>query len=60
MAVGEDGLAARTDWRERFRNNSRDDLFEFANESEFFIHVKDRREMFPPSTRVAIDEQHID
>ncbi len=43
--VGTRVEAARTDWRERFRNNSRDDLFEFANESEFFIQVKDRREM---------------
>ncbi|GGB19410.1 GntR family transcriptional regulator [Allosediminivita pacifica] len=43
--VGTRVEAARTDWRERFRNNSRDDLFEFANESEFFIRVKERREM---------------
>ncbi|GAA4228446.1 GntR family transcriptional regulator [Sagittula sp. NFXS13] len=34
---------ARPQWRDRFRDNNRDDLFEFASESEMFIRTKERR-----------------
>lgn len=43
--VGTRVEAARSDWRDRFRNNSREDLFVFANESEFFIRTKEMREV---------------
>lgn len=43
--VGTRVEATRSDWRERFRNNSREDLFDLANESEFFIRSKELREV---------------
>ena len=43
--VGTRVEAARSDWRERFRNNSREDLFDLANQSEFFIRTKEMRDI---------------
>ncbi|WP_353471294.1 GntR family transcriptional regulator [Salipiger sp. H15] len=43
--VGTRVEASKPDWRDRFRNDSRDDLFEFASQSEFFIRQKERREV---------------
>lgn len=43
--VGTRVEASKPDWRDRFRNDSRDDLFDFASQSEFFIEQKERREV---------------
>ncbi|MBU2957642.1 GntR family transcriptional regulator [Paracoccus sp. 1_MG-2023] len=43
--VGTRVESARPQWRDRFRDNNRDDLFEFASETEMFIRVKERREL---------------
>lgn len=43
--VGTSIESARPQWRERFRDNNRGDLFEFANETEMYIRLKERREV---------------
>jgi len=43
--VGTRVESARPQWRDRFRDNNRDDLFEFASETEMFISLKDRVEI---------------